>query len=142
MATLLDTAHEARHKAHAPYSNFSVGAAVRCKSGAVYTGANVESSSYGLTLCAERLAICIAMHAGEREIEAIALVADTDSAPGPCGACRQFMYDFAPEADVTMANLKGDVRTLKVNELMPFGFGPHDLLAFRKRLDADGGTER
>ena len=130
MEDLLQSALEARERSHAPYSRFKVGAAVRCASGRVFTGSNVESSSYGLTICAERLAICIAMHEGEQEITEIAVVADTQGAPGPCGACRQFMYDFAPKADVLMGNLKGDRRRVSVGELIPWGFGPDDLAAF------------
>jgi cytidine deaminase len=126
--SLIEAAMEARERSHAPYSNFRVGAAVRTREGKVFTGSNVESSSYGLTLCAERLAICIAIHEGETDITEIAVVADTAGAPGPCGACRQFMYDFAPEATVFMENLSGATREAGVGELIPWGFGPSDLL--------------
>jgi len=130
---LVAAAFEARGRSHAPWSRFQVGAAVRVASGRVYTGSNVESSSYGLTICAERLAICTALHEGAKEINEIAVVADTTGAPGPCGACRQFMYDFAPNASVVMANLKGDRRVVPVGDLLPWGFGPGDLLAFEAR---------
>ena len=129
---LLEAAIEARKNSHAPFSRFHVGAAVRGGSGRIYTGSNVESSSYGLTLCAERLALCIAIHNGERDITEIAVVCSTQGAPGPCGACRQFMVDFAPDATVLMANLTGDRRTATVGELMPWGFGPRDLAAAQK----------
>jgi len=132
---LLDAALEARKRSHAPYSKFLVGAAVRGASGRIYTGSNVESSSYGLTICAERLAICTALHEGEDELVEIAVVADTQGAPGPCGACRQFMYDFAPKATVFMADLRGETRTLIVEDLIPFAFGPGDLAAFEGRDD-------
>ncbi|MCP4872709.1 MAG: cytidine deaminase [Proteobacteria bacterium] len=130
---LLDAAFAARKCSHSPYSNFRVGAAVRTTDGRIFTGSNVESSSYGLTICAERLAICIAIHEGHKDITEIAVVADTSGAPGPCGACRQFMYDFAPTATVLMANLNGDRRTVNVGELIPWGFGPSDLLSFESR---------
>ncbi len=130
---LLEAAFGARTRSHAPFSQFLVGAAVKTADGKVFTGSNVESSSYGLTICAERLAICIALHEGHKDITEIAVVADTSGAPGPCGACRQFMYDFAPEATVVMANLNGDRRVVKVGELIPWGFGPDDLLSFEAR---------
>ena len=138
---LIAAAHEARTRSHSPYSKFQVGAAVRSASGRIYTGSNVESSSYGLTMCAERLAICIALHEGERDLTAIAVVAETGDAPGPCGACRQFMFDFAPAAQVIMENLKGDRRVLGVEELIPYGFGPKDLLSFHGRGEAGGGSK-
>jgi len=124
---LLDAAMAARQQSHAPYSRFRVGAAVRSASGTMYTGSNVESTSYGLTICAERLALCIAIHNGEQEITEIAVVCSTKDAPGPCGACRQFMVDFAPEAVVIMSNLEGVRRTATVRELMPWSFGPGEL---------------
>jgi len=135
---LLDAAFAARERSFAPYSKFAVGAAVRTGDGRIFTGSNVESSSYGLTICAERLAICIAVHEGHADITEIAVVADTVGAPGPCGACRQFMFDFAPAAPVVMANLAGDTRTVIVGDLIPWGFGPNDLLAHEsKRKDGD-----
>ncbi len=130
---LLAAALEARKHARAPYSEFPVGAAVLGKSGRIYTGSNVESSSYGLTLCAERLALCFALHQGETEITHIAVVADTEGAPGPCGACRQIMFDYAPDSVVLMANLRGDQRVATTRELMPWGFGPGDLAAYNTR---------
>ena len=133
MRALLDAAREARKRSTAPYSNFEVGAAVQGGSGAVYTGSNVEVSSYGLTICAERLAICVALHEGETDLTHIAIVADTEGAPGPCGACRQFMFDFAPEATVIMENLRGVQRTTTVQILLPDAFGPADLERFRAR---------
>lgn len=135
---LLDAALAARERSHSPFSKFGVGAAVRTADGLIFTGSNVESSSYGLTLCAERLAICIAIHEGHKNITEIAVVADTAGAPGPCGACRQFMYDFAPTAKVLMANLSGDRRTVSVGELIPWGFGPNDLASFDSRR---GGSD-
>ncbi len=133
MDRLIQAAREARKRSHAPFSRFLVGAAVLTADGTIHTGSNVESSSYGLTLCAERLAICIALHNGDRDIREIAVVADTAGAPGPCGACRQFMHDFAPQATVHMVNLQGDKRVVQVEELIPWGFGPDDLFAFQSR---------
>jgi cytidine deaminase len=132
---LLKAAIEARSHARAPYSQFPVGAAVLGASGAIYTGSNVESSSYGLTLCAERLALCFALHQGETEITHIAVVADTEGAPGPCGACRQMMFDYAPDSTVVMANLQDDRRVATTRELMPWGFGPSDLAAYNSRRE-------
>ncbi len=133
MKDLLVAARDARKRSTAPYSGFGVGAAVRAGSGKVYTGSNVEVSSYGLTICAERLAICIALHEGETTLTEIAIVAETDGAPGPCGACRQFMYDFAPDAVVVMENLEGEKRTTSVRDLLPEAFGPADLERFAAR---------
>jgi cytidine deaminase len=130
---LLQAARDARSRAHAPYSQFAVGAAVRGASGRVYVGANVECSSYGLTLCAERLAVCAAVLEGEARIDAVAVVADTEGPPGPCGACRQFLFDFARAATVHMENLKGDRRDASVEALVPWGFGPQDLVSFAAR---------
>jgi cytidine deaminase len=134
---LVAAAIEARKHSHAPFSDFGVGAAIRTASGEVITGSNVESSSYGLTICAERLALCFAVHKGHKELAEIAIVADTEGPPGPCGACRQMMYDFAPEATVVMENLAGDRRVVLVGDLIPWGFGPDDLASFQRRRGKD-----
>jgi cytidine deaminase len=139
--SLIEKARAARKQSHAPFSKFRVGAAVRTRSGRIFTGSNVESSSYGLTICAERLAICFAVHEGHSDITEIALVADTKGAPGPCGACRQFMFDFAPQASVLMENLKGDSRQVQVKELIPWGFGPADLLDREPTHDEEGSND-
>jgi cytidine deaminase len=106
---LIAAARTAREHAHAPYSNFRVGAAVRAKSGRVFTGCNVENSTYGLTLCAERVAIFKAISEGERGFDAVAVVTDTDSLTPPCGACRQILWEFCGDAQVVLSNLKGKV---------------------------------
>lgn len=137
MKDLIAAAGKAREQAYCPFSKFQVGAALRTASGRIITGSNVESSSYGLTLCAERVALSIAVHEGEREIVEIAVVADTSGPPGPCGACRQMMYDFAPNARVVMENLNGDRRVVQVAELIPWGFGPDDLASFHTRRQRD-----
>lgn len=122
---LLQEARQAAENAYAPYSNFRVGAAVLGGSGAVYRGANIENASLGLTLCAERAALAAAYSAGERAIAAIA-VACVDASEGaplerrmPCGACRQWMLELAPEATVFILGVE---RSFRVTELLPVGF--------------------
>ena len=133
MKELLDAARAARQQSFAPYSNFLVGAAVRGASGRIYTGSNVEVTSYGLTMCAERLAIFTAGHEVERELKAIALIADTVGIPGPCGACRQLMVDFALSGTVLMSNLEDQLWEKTVEELVPWSFGPDQLTEFNER---------
>ena len=111
-----------REKAYAPYSNFKVGAALRTKSGKIYTGCNVESASYGLTVCAERVAIWKAVSEGESEFETIAVVADTHELTPPCGVCRQIIWEFCGDVPVIFANLKGKTEIIKMSELLPRAF--------------------
>lgn len=119
---LVKAAQEVREKAYAPYSNFKVGAALRTKNGKVYTGCNVESASYGLTVCAERVAIWKAVSEGEHEFTEIAVVADTQELTPPCGVCRQIVWEFCHDIPVTLANLKGDTETVMMSELLPRAF--------------------
>jgi cytidine deaminase len=121
---LVAAAIEARKLAVAPYSRFQVGAALLTAKGAVVTGANVESASYGLTCCAERVALFKALTQGERSIVAIAVVAHTPKGPMPCGACRQLLAEYAPKAVVLVADsAKPDqVRTFKMAALLPEAF--------------------
>ena len=119
---LIAAAGAARENAHAPYSNFRVGAAVRARSGRVFTGCNVENSTYGLTLCAERVAIFKAISEGERGFDAIAVVTDTDVLTPPCGACRQIIWEFCGDAEVVLANLKGKVEVHRMSALFPKPF--------------------
>jgi cytidine deaminase len=119
---LIAAARAARENAHAPYSNFRVGAALRAKSGRIFGGCNVENSTYGLTVCAERVAIWKAISEGERGFDAIAVVTDTDRLTPPCGACRQLLWEFCGDADVVMANLKGKVEVIKMSALFPSPF--------------------
>ena len=119
---LIAAARNARENAHAPYSNFRVGAAVRAKSGQIFTGCNVENSTYGLTLCAERVAIFKAMSEGERGFNAVAVVTDTDSLTPPCGACRQILWEFCGDAEVVLANLKGEIEVHRMSALFPKPF--------------------
>lgn len=125
---LIEKARSAREKAQAIFSKFQVGAALRTKSGRIFTGANIESSSYGLTICAERVAIFKALSEGETEISEIAVVAEGEKAVSPCGACRQIMVDYAEEATVYLANLKDDRKETTVKALLPDYFNKEYLL--------------
>ena len=116
---LLDAARLAREQAYAPYSRFAVGAALRTKSGRVFTGCNVENLSFGLTICAERSAVFSAVAAGERDFTALAVVADSRQPVTPCGACRQVLAEFAPALPVCSANLQGAVFESSIAELLP-----------------------
>ena len=118
---LLAAAAAARRNAHAPYSKFRVGAALLASSGKIYTGVNVENASYGLTICAERVAAGNAVTAGERRIVAVAVVAD--GAPSPCGACRQVLAEFG-DSIVACADPRslGTVRLEQLSELLPHAF--------------------
>jgi len=116
---LIQRASEARLNAYAPYSRFAVGAAVQCRSGAIYVGTNIENISYGLTVCAERIAIGSAVAAGEREFVAIAVVADTVEPIVPCGACRQFLAEFTPDLIIVSATLRGDQKIENLSHLLP-----------------------
>jgi len=118
---LINIAVKAMERAYAPYSHFKVGAAVLTKSGKVFEGFNIENSSYGLSICAERVAIFGAVVAGERHFEKIAVVADTDKLVSPCGACRQVMSEFG-NFQVIMANTSGQRIVKNVSELLPFAF--------------------
>ena len=119
---LIKAATQARENAHARFSNFRVGAALRTPAGKVFGGCNVENATYGLTVCAERVAIFKAISEGERRFDAIAVVADTDSLTPPCGACRQLIWEFCGEVPVVLANLKGKVEVLRMSALFPKPF--------------------
>lgn len=124
---LIARATEARAQAYVPYSGFAVGAALLSSSGRVYTGCNIENASYGATICAERTAVAKAVSEGERGFAALAVVGDTQGPCAPCGICRQVLFEFAPDALVFMANLKGDVAVKTVRELLPFAFTESDV---------------
>ena len=119
---LIESAKKVREKAYAPFSNFLVGAAVRTKDGKIYTGCNVESASYGLTVCAERIAIWKAVSEGEREFECVAVVTDTEDLTPPCGTCRQIIWEFCGDVPVTFSNLKGKTETVMMKEILPRAF--------------------
>ena len=112
-------------RAYIPYSHFPVGAALECPDGQVFTGCNVENAAFGNTLCAERTALCKAVSEGVREFDAIAIAAN-GSAPFPCGACRQSLYEFAPDLRV-LVTWAGNVREAMLSDLLPEGFGPSSL---------------
>ncbi|WP_054950020.1 cytidine deaminase [Numidum massiliense] len=123
MEQLIAAAKEARGRAYVPYSRFPVGAALLLPNGEIVSGCNIENASYGLTNCAERTAIFKAVSRGERQIAAVAVIADTNDPVSPCGACRQVLAEFcAPNVPVYLANLKGDVRETTISELLPFSF--------------------
>jgi cytidine deaminase len=119
---LVAAARTAREHAHAPFSNFRVGAAVRAKSGRIFSGCNVENATYSLTLCAERVAVFKAISEGERGFDAVAVVADTDTLTPPCGSCRQILWEFCGDAEVVLANLKGKVERYRMSDLLPKPF--------------------
>lgn len=119
---LLGLARKARLKAYAPYSEFRVGAAVSTSSGKIYTGANVENASYGLTICAERAAIFTAISSGEREIVTLVVVTDTSAPSTPCGACRQVLMQFGRNCEVVCANVEGVITRYKLSDLLPEAF--------------------
>ncbi|AEH51060.1 cytidine deaminase [Pseudothermotoga thermarum] len=118
---LIELALKAMQKAYAPYSNFKVGAALLTKSGKVYLGCNVENASYGLTICAERVAIFSAVADGEREFEKLVVVANTPLPVSPCGACRQVMAEFG-NFEVILVGKDGKYRITCVEELLPYAF--------------------
>ena len=119
---LIEIARRARENAHAPYSKFSVGAAVETGFVLIYAGCNIESATFGLTMCAERVAIWKALSDGARDFKAIAIVADTDELTPPCGTCRQIIWEFCGDISVTMANLAGKTETIQMSELLPRPF--------------------
>jgi cytidine deaminase len=119
---LIDAAREVRDRAHAPYSNFQVGAAVETEDGTVYTGCNVESASYGLTMCAERVAIWKGVSEGAKKFGRIAVVVDTEELTPPCGACRQVIWEFCGDVPVILSNLAGKTETIQMSELLPKAF--------------------
>lgn len=121
VARLLRAARTAARHSYSPYSGFPVGAAVRTGRGRIYAGTNVENASYGLTLCAERVAIFRAVTAGERDIRAVLVWTDTDEPTPPCGACLQVIHEFGPGATIILAG-RTRTRTLRLRDLLPAGF--------------------
>jgi cytidine deaminase len=119
---LVAAAKQARENAHAPYSNFRVGAALRANSGRIFGGCNVENATYGLTVCAERIAIFKAISEGERGFDAIAVSTDTDTLTPPCGACRQIIWEFCGDVPVILSNLKGKIEIIQMRDLFPKPF--------------------
>ena len=119
---LIDAAKAVRENAYAPFSEFRVGAALETDDGEVITGCNVESASYGLTVCAERVAIWKAISQGKRKIKHIAVVADTEELTPPCGVCRQIIWEFGGDIPVILSNLKGKTEIVQMKDLLPRAF--------------------
>ncbi|HYJ87513.1 MAG TPA: cytidine deaminase [Pyrinomonadaceae bacterium] len=119
---LIEIAKAARLQSVAPFSKFLVGAAVKTEDGKVYIGCNIESASYGLTVCAERVAIWKALSEGERQFSELAIVADTEQLTPPCGTCRQIIHEFCDGATIVLANLRGETQTCDIEELLPRAF--------------------
>ena len=119
---LIQKAKEARRNAYAPYSKFKVGAAILTQKGKIYTGANVECASYGLTACAERVALYQAVISGEKKFKQIAVVTNTKEPSTPCGVCRQVLSEFGDHLEVICVNLEGKIRRFKLKELLPYSF--------------------
>jgi cytidine deaminase len=119
---LIAAATAARLHSVAPFSNFLVGAALRTKEGKVFTGCNVESASYGLTVCAERVAIWKALSEGERDFTDLIIVADTAQLTPPCGTCRQIIWEFSKLEKITLSNLRGQKEEVDIRELLPKAF--------------------
>ena len=119
---LIKLAQEAAKKAYAPYSNFKVGAALLCKSGNVYTGCNVENSSYGASNCAERTAAFKAVSEGEREFVKIAIVSEKGGLTFPCGICRQVLSEFMPNGRIVLYSDEHGIKEFTLNELLPYAF--------------------
>ena len=123
---LIEVAKNYRKNSYSPYSKFPVGAAVLTKSGKIFGGCNIENASYPLGNCAERTAIFKAVSEGEKDFEAIAIIADTESPCSPCGACRQVIAEFKIPK-IIMTNLKGNTKIVTLEEILPFAFSDEDL---------------
>ncbi len=124
---LVDMAFAMLERSYVPYSHFPVGAALLCEDGTVYTGCNVENAAYGSTICAERTALVKAVSEGRKRFAAIAIAGRSEDYCWPCGACRQMLYEFAPELTVLVARADGQFVKLPLGELLPHGFGPAHL---------------
>jgi cytidine deaminase len=127
LSELARLATEARQRAVAPYSRFKVGAALRTRAGEIVTGCNIENASYGLTLCAERVAVFKALSEGLRDFDAVAVVADSSRLSAPCGPCRQILWEMCGDIVVHLQNLDGRKRTLRMSELLPLPFDRRNL---------------
>ena len=127
MNQLVEAALAAREHAHAPFSKFKVGAALEDEDGRIFTGCNVENATYGLTICAERVAVFKAISEGVRKFKRIAVAADTEVLTPPCGACRQILWEFCGDLWVHMETLQGARKTVRLKELLPFPFDAKNL---------------
>ena len=122
MDALTESALTARRHAHAPFSHFQVGAALEDASGRIHTGCNVENATYGLTVCAERVAVFKAISEGARKFTRIAVAADTDVLTPPCGACRQILWEFCGDVELILVNPRGKTETFRLKDLFPRPF--------------------
>lgn len=120
--TLVDAARAARERAVAPYSRFKVGAALETADGTIVTGCNVENATYGLTVCAERVAVLKAVSDGHRDFRRVAVVADTQEPTPPCGPCRQILWEFCGDIEVVLANLTEETGRHRLSDLFPLPF--------------------
>ncbi|HZQ54572.1 MAG TPA: cytidine deaminase [Bryobacteraceae bacterium] len=119
---LLEAAREVRQRAHAPFSHFQVGAALEDENGRIFTGCNVENATFGLTMCAERVAVFKAISEGAAKLRRVAVVADTETLTPPCGACRQILWEFCGDAELILANLTGKRETMSLRQIFPRPF--------------------
>jgi cytidine deaminase len=124
MTDLMQAALAVRQNAHAPYSKFKVGAALEDRSGRIFTGCNVENATYGLTVCAERVAVFKAISEGARprDFVRVAVAADTETPTPPCGACRQILWEFCGDVELVLVNLKGATETIRLSDIFPRPF--------------------
>lgn len=127
---LIEAAQAARERSVAPFSRFLVGAAAQTNDGLIFTGCNIESASYGLTVCAERVAIWKGLSEGQHDFRNLAIVADTETLTPPCGTCRQIIWEFAKNADIVLANLNGERQLVKISDLLPRAFDARFLKEF------------
>jgi cytidine deaminase len=127
LQAMAEFAFEAREHAHAPYSRFKVGAALKTTSGEIVTGCNIENASYGLTLCAERVAVFKAISEGFTEFDAVVVAADSRRITAPCGPCRQILWEFCGDITVHMVSPRGATRTLRLSRLLPLPFDGDNL---------------
>lgn len=119
---VIEAAHLARERAVAPFSNFRVGAAVETDDGRIFTGCNIESASYGLTVCAERVAVWKAVSEGARCFGLLVIVVDTETLTPPCGTCRQIIWEFCRDTTILLVNLRGQTEELQIKDLLPRAF--------------------
>jgi cytidine deaminase len=130
---LVDSARKAQRQAYTPYSHFHVGASLLTKSGRIYTGCNIENSSYSLTICAERVAIFKAISEGETSFKAAAVFTNDPDLTSPCGACRQVLFDLAGNIDIVICNHSGKQKIVKLQTLLPMAFGANNLKRTKKK---------
>jgi cytidine deaminase len=132
-ARLIKFARKAQKHSHAPFSRFRVGAALLTPGGRIYTGCNIENSSYSLTICAERTALFKALSEGRRRFVAIAVVSDDEGYTSPCGACRQVILDLAGNIDVVLGDRRGNIKTYTLRELLPHPFTAQNLQRYQRK---------